>query len=67
LAPAIHAPKEGFVLSGGKSTSLFLIPDPIAFQGAIVDGALVEHGRPRFEELTDEVLEHLRQYLRTLG
>ncbi len=54
-------------ISGGTAPDLRYSPIPSnreAFNAIVRDGALVSRGMPRFEELTDQQLESIRQYLR---
>jgi len=39
------------------------IGDPKQFSAIVAGGALLTAGMPRFQELTDEDLKHLRDYL----
>jgi len=57
-------------VSGGHGPDLrtSLVPQSQeSFDAVVRDGALVERGMPRFEELTADELQALRQYVRTRG
>lgn len=41
-----------------------MVLEPAAFQAVVRDGALLPNGMPRFEELTDQDLADIRQYIR---
>jgi quinohemoprotein ethanol dehydrogenase len=54
-------------IAGGAAPDLRASPIPISLQGfdrVVRQGVLVAHGMPRFEELTDQEMGDLRQYIR---
>ena len=68
LAGAYCIACHGFDLVGGgtapdlRASSIPL--DAASFRSVVHDGALVPNGMPRFEELTDQQLADVRQYIR---
>jgi len=56
------------VIAGGHAPDLRSSAVPLieeSFKSIVRDGALVPHGMPRFEELTDRERNDLRQYIRS--
>ena len=54
-------------IAGGAAPDLRASPIILSrstFRHIVIEGALLEQGMPKFEELSDEAVENLRQYLR---
>jgi quinohemoprotein ethanol dehydrogenase len=44
-----------------------VISSDAAFEAVVADGTLVAHGMPRFDDMSKQTREDIRQYLRSLA